>query len=853
MCNRSRQCRLAHLRATWLVAAILATVLCKCSGEIRKYSSGDTGSLASYNSGSGQLVSGSCAGATNSYPSSENIGFHTPYTSGSGNLGSGSGYGSAWTSSASGYVPRPRQIATDQALGEGIVPPNTTNGAVDMEQDQVATHWTSRLTELGTLASQKHRSDKDLRKYLNYTLMVLLDNQLHEGNERSCHANFSGSMPVSSQGLMGTWIKVLNGAGHLLDILHACFPNSFVGTSDCPAETHHEPNGTQIPGEELDIKPTNRTEQETKTKKPDTVLKQPLADFQSWAHRLEKRFSSFQNASGREPVSTARSNSCNLSQCQIKSLVTHTGALVAATLEVLRLFSNVHNFGVLLSKLRSQNRPSLEGATSNDGSESITDAAYTLNLTVSSLLKPSLIPKSCKSEQFCRDAERTLVYLDRLPFTQTAKKLQLRLVVLLICQNISEREIAGAGADFSGDGNFCPDTGTSVCVHSMTLKCSEDFFIRTSQSHSSFSPEMFHHDYIVRTIGYSLIDRNWSKSGGKPWCRLACKPDLFHSDVLHKVMQITFYVIDALLLILILFACYLIFFNKRNLYRMTRNPRRTYLYLNFVGSFNELFFHTGYYTPAAGHWCNGDGSLVVDSENASNACKFEASIGIAAEVVFCVVLLWLTFTWTRTMINLKRIRPVDDDVFCLGLTVNELLEVVVATMTILMTASIIALPTLGRDWFHLQVEGNPAMRLCIAIDHADSPFFHGSVLFVNIAAGSGFYFFSRAFRKLMQRRMRTCKGLYRTTGQRDNHAAVLKKWLRRHKVFGTVLLFRAILFVAPFRRCCHSKEHTLLQIFGRILLQLLAEFSLPWYLFPQPSTKRNVCLPICDCYWSICA
>ena len=50
---------------------------------------------------------------------------------------------------------------------------------------------------------------------------------------------------------------------------------------------------------------------------------------------------------------------------------------------------------------------------------------------------------------------------------------------------------------------------------------------------------------------------------------------------------------------------------------MTRNPRQPYLYLNFVAGLNKIIYRLGHFTPAEGFWCNRDGSMVVEAENAS--------------------------------------------------------------------------------------------------------------------------------------------------------------------------------------------------------------------------------------------
>ena len=500
---------------------------------------------------------------------------------------------------------------------------------------------------------------------------------------------------------------------------------------------------------------------------------------------------------------------CPLLERQRNSLVAHHNALSSAVRETLSLFADLHDFGVLLSALRSWKRPVASQWTNSsnhlypwvDG-----DTVHFLGLTISSLGSSSAGYNKCKDERFCRDANRTLTYFDRLPFILPAKKHKLRHLVGLICRNISSLENNRVHGGSAGEMDPCAVTGASVCVQNLTLNCSKDFFIRTSQSHLSFSPEMVHHDYIIRTIGSLLIDRNWSKSVSKPWCRTACIPG--SRDELYAVQtmaNVGIHANNAILLMIVSFACYLIFSDKRNLYRMTRNPRRTYLYLNVVAVLTQLFYYIGNVTPKEGYWCDRDGSVVIDTKDASPVCKLQASIGLTLNAVQVIVQIWVAFEWTRTMFNLHKNYRLTEDVFCLNWTVHELVELCVMITTILISVAIIIVPVLAEDLFIFQVEGLPAMKVCVYFGYFESPALYGSYLVVNAIVGFSFFVFSRVLWNLTLRREQTCGAMYRAAHQRDNHASILRNWLNRHVLFGTVLFGKAVVYSSFFFEIVFSR------------------------------------------------
>ena len=658
-----------------------------------------------------------------------------------------------------------------------------------------AAHWTSRLTKLNNLVKNKGMDKERLRQYLNQTVEILLEVGLGEENATTCNSrvHLFAMLPI------GKWENVLEGAERLLGILHFCFPESFENITDCTALVNNFTVAAQFSSNALVMVNLQRSASEHRNGSQREIEKQAKA-FQAWAKDLAKRFSSLKRVSENYTKLTLQESlpRCQLLECQKKSLAMELATLTSAVVEVLQLLSDLHDFATLLNELRRWKRQAgtLQESYNKGIPSSQEDVFHLLNLTIFSLDNSSLVLKTCKDERFCRDAKRVLVYFDGLPFVLPEKKHQLEGVMALICQNTSASESSDVKEQPSGGPNLCMTSGESVCVHNLTLSCTEDFFIRTSRSHSSFSPEMLHHDYIVRNIGYSLVDQNWLKSVRKPWCRLACTPTSLKTTSVELVKRVIFHVSDALLVVLLLFACYLIFFNKRNLYRMTRNPRRTYLYVSFAGAFNQLFYHIGYYTPEERYWCNSDGSLVIDTNDASAACKLDASIDIAAHVIEATALLWAAFLWTRTLIHLQKTYHVEEGVYCFGLTALELVEATFVVSTTLLVVAIIALPFYADDLIDIQAEGWQWSKECASLSYYGTPYLYGSYLAVQIGVGIGFFLFSRTFRKLMRRREQTLGDMHRAARQEDTQAAMLRKWLNRHSLYGTFFLIKALFFIA---------------------------------------------------------
>ena len=125
------------------------------------------------------------------------------------------------------------------------------------------------------------------------------------------------------------------------------------------------------------------------------------------------------------------------------------------------------------------------------------------------------------------------------------------------------------------------------------------------------------------------------------------------------------------------------------------------------------------------------------------------------------------------------------------LAFHELAEVIVAIATISVASVVISLPFWGDSPFHFQVEGLAALKVCVN-PFFDSPLLYGSFLLVNIIVGISFFIFSRTRPSLTRRRERTCGDMHRATHQPDNQTIILRKWLKRHVFFGTLLFFKSL-------------------------------------------------------------
>ena len=725
------------------------------------------------------------------------------YTNNSGWSGSGSAEGSATTGSSMASVlhiqpsvPQPVTAFTSSTVGLA----NGSTSGVGEEDHQKYTHWTLLLTGIETLGDNKTQDQERFRQYLSLMVNILLDISLDKGNASLCN---STTRLFTMLPKIGKWTKVLEGAERLLQILDSCFLPSLGNISVCTASASRTAEGAQHSRSNLEMTTVqgNASEREAGKKPALRNTKQQLVAIQAWAKHLENHFSLIQNIS-RDTMHLTGTNvslQCQLPGWQKNSLAQNLNTLSAAVSDLLRIFTDLHDFGLLLNELRHWKGPVRLSSRRRNyyALRSYTEVTFFLTKAISSLDGARNTFKTCQSKRFCQDAKKTLVYLDRLPFILSAKRLQLEYLVSLACQIVSKQEGKGTGNDFSRGEKACPAMGGPICVDTLILNCTEDVWVRTSNPHSSFSPELSHHDYIVRTIGFSLIDQNWSTSVSKPWCRLTCKPGPYWPKLHQWTREIAAHVINTILLLFVLLSCYLLLFNKRNRYRMTNNPRRAYLYLNVCGVVNHFVLSQGLYTPQE-IWCNSDGSLVMDSDDASVGCKLQASVKIATHFMLTSALVWAVYLWIRTMIDLQKKHKIEQEVYCLGLTVQELVEVAVVTTTILVSAVMISLPFLGEGVLHFRVEGSPSLHMCYSVDYLKSAWAYGSFLIVNIGIGVGFFAFSKTLRALVMKRQKTCGAMYRAAHQRDSQAALMLKWLHRHVVFGSIQLFRSLFYFIVF-------------------------------------------------------
>ena len=721
------------------------------------------------------------------------------YTSKSGWSGSGSDDGSATANSPKAGVlhlqPNVIQAVTvlNSIAGSQA---NGSNSSMDESDRQKYTHWTLTLTGVETVADYKTLDQERFMQYLNLIVNILLDVRFDKDSASFCS---SSTRLLTMLPKIGKWAQVLEGAERLLEILHSCFAYSFANQSECTALANKSPGSANFSRHQFKMATLQRNASERKAGKNQTLTdtKQQLAAIRAWANRLEDPFSLVQNTS-RDELQTTLTNvslQCQLSGLQKISLAANLKTFSAAVADLLRIFADLHDFGILLNELRNWNGPlgPSSGRKNGRAPRSYDEVTFLLTDTISSLDGPRNTSQTCQVERFCTDAKKTLVYLDRLPFILPAKRLQLKYLLFLVCKNESGQERNYSGDKFSSGETACPAIGGPICVDSLILNCTEDVWVRTSNPRSSFSPELSHHDYIVRTIGSSFIDRNWSKSVSKPWCRLMCKPGHYWPKAYQLMRRVVTHVLNAILLLFVLLSCYLIFSNKRNRYGMTKNPRRAYLYINVCEMLNQYMFTLGLYT-SDGTWCNSDGSLVVDSEDASVGCKLQASVKLAMDVLFITALVWAVLLWIRTMIDLQNTHKIEQEVYCLGLTAQELIEVAVITTTIFVAVVIISLPFVGEERFHFRLEGSPPILLCINVQYLNSTLLYGSYLLLNFGAGIGFFLFSKALWVLTINRQKTCGAMYRAAHQRDSQAAVMRKWLYRHSLFGTLQLIRSILY-----------------------------------------------------------
>ena len=228
---------------------------------------------------------------------------------------------------------------------------------------------------------------------------------------------------------------------------------------------------------------------------------------------------------------------------------------------------------------------------------------------------------------------------------------------------------------------------------------------------------------------------------------------------------------------------------KSNFCKLTKNPYRTYLYLNLSRLCQIIIFRVPKYSSGTiPSWCTSDYSLVMSFDEARTRCKVEASGMFATDLLDILVTTWAVFIWRKTL-SKRFSRLIVRKRRFFGLTGLQLAEALFLFFFVTMPIVVFIL-TSWKNVFGLDLEGSPPWRLCTFANYLSSPYYFSLVAFFNVLFGVAFLLFGKTLLTIKSQvdRMR---GWHRK--KQSSTQQTLKIWLRRHFFFSSLILIVMLL------------------------------------------------------------
>ena len=484
-----------------------------------------------------------------------------------------------------------------------------------------------------------------------------------------------------------------------------------------------------------------------------------------------------------------------------------TAIISSAVTNFVQYLEDCLHIGILLADLKARNQNDLQSRLHlENGSAGHLEVSFSVNVALTSLKKTALDASDCKRQRWCADASEILSSLESIRLLRGARIKSMAHSLFVLCGARSSDLTTNTSKTASGsesprlNDNFpsCP-ASSSMCTKLLNLKCSNKQFVCTKRALFSFSVEAMVHRYVSKVLGNSFIAPNASSTAAPVFCRLSCSLGRATTS-LQQALTVSFYISDGLCGIAFVLSIYLLLVSKRNRLRMTRNPRRPYLYLCYLFTFVHFLQAAGRYVPKDGFWCNSDGSLVMGSGEANLFCRTISTLTNGTVVLRGVTFLWAVRVWLGTVKSAENTQRVTDQVVLLGLTKDELLEVGVTVFSFVSVAYCSyfgAAPPIFGPLLD-DIEGSPAMQSCVAGRRRYSQVSALLVYILVMVVGLSFLSFSLRFEKISARRNNSIRDIASATGHQDREGVVLKRWPRRHLVFFLVGTASSLIGIGNF-------------------------------------------------------
>ena len=711
------------------------------------------------------------------------------------------------SSNYSKTVPDPRMTASRPT----IVSTSSTTGLEKKGCPLSKDLWVILLQEAREFVASNHTLAESSRRQWSRTADLLQITQSNWELIRVCNTTAEGTNRAALHPgrLWGELYCALEGAEILYEILKG---------NCCKKINHRKRNDgcSQTPCVLPEFS-SNAPSQETTFSPAQTITSKSAEDSElvttakRWLEQVKLRYSKLNEAceSTHEYPHMSRCDSvlgegifaANQSRQQVTAIIS------SAVTNFVQYLEDCLHIGILLADLKARNQNDLQSRLHlENGSAGHLEVSFSVNVALTSLKKTALDASDCKRQRWCADASEILSSLESIGLLRGARIKSMAHSLSVLCgarrsdltRNTSKTASGSESPRLNDNFPSCP-ASSSMCTKLLNLKCSNKQFVCTKRALFSFSVEAMVHRYVSKVLGNSFIAPNASRTAAPVFCRLSCSLGKATTS-LQQALTVSFYISDALCGIAFVLSIYLLLVSKRNRLRMTRNPRRPYLYLCYLFTFVHFLQAAGRYVPKDGFWCNSDGSLVMGSEEANLFCRAISTLTNGTVVLRGVTFLWAVRVWLGTVKNAESTQRVTDQVVLLGLTKDELLEVGVIVFSLVSVAYCsyfgAALPIFGP--LLDDIEGSPAMQSCVAGRRRYSQVSALLVYILVMVVGLSFLSFSLRFEKISARRNNSIRDIASATGHQDREGVVLKRWPRRHLVFFLVGTASSLIGIGNF-------------------------------------------------------
>ena len=656
-----------------------------------------------------------------------------------------------------------------------------------------------------------NQSLEQFRNNLNQTAILLLELKQRVGSVRPMSTSTTRSAAIL---VLGSWYDTLYAVEVFLEVMRNCCwvrpLDRDLRVNDSFPPMRFDKNSRSLSPQFIE-RPQCRDNQAKNSTHPDILT---VSDAQKWICSLSETLKQLSRPGG-----IFMPNHPNLSMtfspiCQRLVSGDCSGRLkgcslsfVGAAFQLVQFINDLVDFAVLLDHLRSLAKTGTGMSKSSTLTRPVKVAEITMFMEEAhrSLNVAYTPQQSCLSKRLCSEARKTLTYLKKLPFIVDGKKNQLSRVVSLMCDHQTSVLEIVPGSSKSKTPNATRSPATFIegcltteltCADKLAVDCGSDLFLRTKintrRSHSSFSPEEAHLQFIITAVGSSFVNSTWSSSAKQSECRLSCDIGLMNSNTPMGIFRFYFSrATEGVFFLVILFAAYLLISSAKNRSIMAKNPYRTYLYINTVRVSRFLLYVFSGHLGGGINACNSDGSLVLGVNEAGVLCRMEASALLATAIMDMLVYTWAVIMWRRTLMQGNGMETMHRSrVF--GLTKFEILEVIFLVFFVSLPILFLTVANTS-DLLDFDIEGSPSLKVCIYASYRNSPYLSLAVVVLTVAWGIAFLLFIRTLAKVL---VEASKGVGRKSRRRNHMELTLLTWLRRHLFFFALLLMYMVLSIS---------------------------------------------------------